>query len=135
MIIKAAFTVWNGRIAPVFDVAQTVLIISSEEGRIVDRKTEDIRFIQVNERAQWLKNLSLSALICGAISRPLEKAIESLGIKVIGFVSGDSTEVIEAWLSNENLHEQFVMPGCMCRYRNRNRARGSDGRMRRCRMD
>ncbi|HEY9159722.1 MAG TPA: NifB/NifX family molybdenum-iron cluster-binding protein [Desulfomonilia bacterium] len=135
MIIKAAFTVWNGRIAPVFDVAQTVLIISAENGRIIDQKTEDIRLVQVNERAQWLKDLSLSALICGAISRSLEKAIESLGIKVIGFVSGDSSEVIEAWLGNENLHEQFVMPGCMCRYRNRQRTRGSGGRMRRCRMD
>jgi|WetSurMetagenome_2_1015567.scaffolds.fasta_scaffold452715_3 predicted Fe-Mo cluster-binding NifX family protein len=134
MINKTAFSVWNGRIAPVFDVAQTVLIISVENGRIVDQNTEDIRFVQVYERAKWLKDLSVTALICGAISRPLEKAIECFGINVIGFVSGESKEVIEAWLKNENLHEQFVMPGCMCRYRNQNRTRGSAGRIRRCRM-
>ena len=134
MINKTAFTVWNSRIAPVFDVAQTVLIISAENGRIVEQNTEDIRLVQVFERAQWLKDISVTALICGAISRPLEKVIKRLGINVTGFVSGESKEVIEAWLNNKNLYEQFAMPGCMYRYRNQNRTRGSGGRMRRCRM-
>ena len=31
MINKTAFSVWNNRIAPVFDVAQTVLIIGADK--------------------------------------------------------------------------------------------------------
>jgi len=117
----AAFSVWNGRIAPVFDVAQSIAIINADNGQTIEQKLEDIRKILDFERVEWLKDKSVSVLVCGAISRHLEESITNSGIKVISFISGESEKVIRAWLNNEELHSGFTMPGCMrrnqCRFR------------------
>jgi hypothetical protein len=33
--MKAAFTVWNNRIAPVFDVARQIRVVEAECGRVI----------------------------------------------------------------------------------------------------
>lgn len=136
MVKRAAFSVWNSRIAPVFDVAQTIVIIEADKGQIISQQLEEIKYVQGFSRAEWLKDKSVSALVCGAISRSLEEVMMRSGIDVNGFISGEIGQVMDAWLRNENLHELFAMPGCMCRQRLRVRgSRNATGRIRRCRMD
>jgi predicted Fe-Mo cluster-binding NifX family protein len=53
----------------------------------------------------------VGTLICGAISRPVQEALATRDLRVIGFVAGDLEQVIAAW-QNGSLDETYSMPGC-----------------------
>ena len=50
MKMKAAFAVWNNRIAPVFDVAREIRLVETESGRIVRERDEKLLRIRVMKR-------------------------------------------------------------------------------------
>lgn len=117
--MKAAFAIWNDRIAPVFDVAGRVSLIEAEKGEVLARSVhalpeEDQGFA----RAEWLARMGVQCLICGAISKRLEDLIASRGIRVIPFVAGDSETILREWLAGGSIRRSFSMPGC---WRGRNR--------------
>ena len=110
--MKVAFSVWDNRIAPVFDVARLLHIVHSEAGRIVGESDETIVNDGPTQRALHLVELGVSTLICGGISRQLLRAISAYGICVIPFIAGDLQEVIQAQLAGTILREEYSMPGC-----------------------
>jgi len=115
--MKAAFSAWNKRVAPVFDVARRVSVIEADSGRIVSETDEKLASQLPVERALRLADLGVDTLVCGAISRPLRDLIAAKGIRVIPFVSGDLAEVINAWISGRLETRSFTMPGCCGRGR------------------
>jgi len=119
--MKAAFSVWENRIAPVFDVSRQILLVQTKSGRIVDESLETMADTMPSQKAVCLAELDVETLVCGAISRPLQDMIAAYGIRVIPFVAGDLREVIGAWLSGKGEIEFFSMPGC-CRRKRRVRA-------------
>ncbi len=110
--VKAAFSCWNGRIAPVFDSARQVRIVEATGGRVVAEKPEELSLDLPVQKAQRLAERGVSVLVCGAISRPLQAMVSSLGIRVIPFVAGDLPAVIQAWLKGTLPGHAFAMPGC-----------------------
>jgi predicted Fe-Mo cluster-binding NifX family protein len=114
---KAAFSVWDERIAPVFDVARQLLLVEGVGGGIISEtgKTFDDDFYL--RKALILADLGIDVLICGAISRPLAEAVAAYGIRVIPFVAGEVHEVKGAWLSGRLDTRRFAMPGCCGRRR------------------
>ncbi len=109
---RAAFSLWNDRIAPVFDVARNLLIVDAatgaETGRIERRFSGD----SPQERAMRLASLQVEQLVCGAITRDTADALQDRGIQVVSFVSGELEQVVQAWLQG-HLHERSLhMPGC-----------------------
>jgi len=121
--MKAAFSVWDNRIAPVFDVARRIQIVEVESGRIINKTVEELREDLPAQKALHLVDLGIGTLVCGAISRPLQTMIADYGLKVVPFVSGDLNEVIRAWQDGVLEGNRFAMPGC-CR-RGRRRFRGN----------
>ncbi len=119
--MKAAFSVWDNRIAPVFDVARQILLVETSSGRIVDESLETMPDTMPSRKAVSLAELDVETLVRGAISRPLQDMIAAYGIRVIPFVAGDLREVIDAWLAGKVEIDLFSMPGC-CRRKRRNRA-------------
>lgn len=114
--MKVALTVWNGRIAPVFDVAGQLLIVDEEQDlkngiECVMAETECLP-----ARVTRLKRLGAEALICGAISRPARMLAESQGIRIYGFISGSLEDVFTAWRNHELGRKDFAMPGCARRH-------------------
>ena len=114
--MKIALTVWNGRIAPVFDVAGRLLIVDDGQDlkdgmECVMAETECLP-----ARITRLKRLGADILVCGAISRPARMLAENQGIRIHGFISGDLEDVFEAWRNNKLDHESFAMPGCARRH-------------------
>lgn len=109
---KAAFSVWDNRIAPVFDVARQLLLVEGDGGRVISEtgRTFDDDFPL--RKALILADLGIDILICGAISRPLADAIAAYGIRLIPFVAGELHEVKGAWLSGKLDIRRFAMPGC-----------------------
>jgi len=121
--MKAAFAVWDKRIAPVFDVARQIHLVEAEVGNILAETQESIPEEMTTQKALRLAQLGAETLVCGAISRPTQAMVEAYGIRVIPFVAGDLREVIHAWLSDSLENGLFAMPGC-CGRRGRKRFQG-----------
>ena len=117
---KTAFSYWDDRIAPVFDVGHLVMVVASEKGVISEEVQVVLDGALPAQKAMQLKELGVSQLVCGAISRPMQDMIATYGIEVHSFVSGLLREVIEAFLDGSLQELRFSMPGC--------RRRGLGGR-------
>lgn len=124
--MKAAFAVWDDRIAPVFDVARHVHLVEADSGRIVAESEKDLPEDVVAQKARRLAEFGVGTLVCGAISGPVQDAVAAFGIRVVPFVAGDLREVVQAWLSGDLKGDRFAMPGCGGQ--RRRRFRGGRGR-------
>jgi predicted Fe-Mo cluster-binding NifX family protein len=115
--MKAAFSVWENRIAPVFDVARHILVLETKSGCIISESKKILADAMPVGKAASLTELGVSVLVCGAVSRPFQEMIEAYGIRIIPFVAGELQEVIDAWLAGKREMEMFAMPGCCGRKR------------------
>ena len=109
--MKVAFSVWNGRIAPVFDVAGTVIVREVADGKLTSDETVSISVDDAHEKINTLLNNGVSDIVCGALSMRFQVFIEDKGIKVFPFISGDIDEVCAAFVEGR-LDSSFSMPGC-----------------------
>jgi predicted Fe-Mo cluster-binding NifX family protein len=116
--MKFAVSIWNGRIAPVFDVSERCLVI---EGTRPGDGGESIALPMgdATARADFLESLGVSALVCGAISRECEEALLARGIETVSFVAGPIEKVLLAWRAGILTNGRFSMPGCGCPRRRR----------------
>ena len=124
--MKIALTIWNGRIAPVFDVAGQALLIETQDRR----KMREIPMVlpenSLTDKIQRLKDHGVALLICGAISREAMQLAQGNGIEVHGFIAGDVQDVWTAWRDDRLNTDGFAMPGCgqrrrcCCRGKHRN---------------
>jgi predicted Fe-Mo cluster-binding NifX family protein len=115
--MKTAISVYDNRVAPVFDTAREVCLVEKTEGggltKIFCRFEDD----DIADKITWLSKSGVKRLVCGAISMPLQQAMASAGIVLVPFVCGDLEEVIDT-LSKGNIEVQaFNMPGCCGRRR------------------
>jgi len=117
--MTVAFAVWDDRISPVFDTAETLLVVQMEAGRVAGRREEPIQGALPGEKAARLKALGVGTLVCGAISRPLADIIAAEGIRLVPFVAGSVEEVIAAYTRGVLPAPTFAMPGCGRRRRGR----------------
>lgn len=122
--MKAALTVWDGRVSPVFDVSREALILTIENGAVVARCSEKIETPTAALKLDLLIELGVETLICGAISEPLHHELTTKGVKVICFVAGEIDEVMATFLADGLPTPALSMPGCCGR---QNRFRGGRG--------
>jgi predicted Fe-Mo cluster-binding NifX family protein len=116
-MMKTAFAYWDDRIAPVFDIARRIHVVEADSGRIVAETGEVLADDLPVQKAHRLVELGVGTLVCGAISRPFHETVAAYGIRVIPFVAGDLSDVIQAWLIGNLESDTFVMPGCSGRGR------------------
>ncbi len=120
--MRLAITVWNGRIAPVFDVAGTLRLVEISGDAITqDQMVKYPRDGGMFSRVAGLVQQKIDVLVCGAVSRPVYRMLADSGIEVHSFVSGEAEEVLEALLNGSFDDAAFFMPGC-------GRGRGGQGR-------
>ena len=110
--MKIALTVWNGRIAPVFDVSRQLLVLTPDDEVAAPGKMVAWSGDTPAARLAVLRERGIKVLICGAISQPARLEAESMGIEVNGFIAGDVNEVLAAWRRGELASGSFAMPGC-----------------------
>ncbi|MGC9421914.1 MULTISPECIES: NifB/NifX family molybdenum-iron cluster-binding protein [Vibrio] len=123
--MKVALTIWNNRISPVFDVAQHVLLLEAQQSVIQQQQVVDLPVDSAINKLTFLVSQKVDLLICGAISRSLQLAIEEQGINVYPFCSGEVSELIECWQKDQLERVSFAMPGCGKRRRIRQRTQGN----------
>jgi len=107
-----ALSIWNDRIAPVFDVALHLLLIEIEGQKIVRQSLEELPSRSIMEKIIKLQQLGIDNLMCGAVSREVNSFLDIYGINVTAFISGDIQEIIQLYLSGNFDEAEFAMPGC-----------------------
>jgi predicted Fe-Mo cluster-binding NifX family protein len=117
-VMKVAITCWQGRVSPVLDVASKALLVTLEGDREAMRQEVSIEGTSALHRARHMLRLGVNTVICGAVSRPLELALGSVGLEMIANVCGQVDEVLKAYIAERLDDETYLMPGC-CRQRRR----------------
>ena len=110
--MSIAVTDWNGRVSPVFDVAQHVVIEQQDGAGLWQRSEEPLPGERGEERIEYLLALGVSELVCGAISRHVRQYGIRCGLVSHSFVSGPVDAVLEARREGRLAEPPFVMPGC-----------------------
>ena len=110
--MKVIIPYWQGRISPVFDVAENFYLIEIRNGREFSRKNIVVYRKEPFARAAEFTALDIEVLICGAISNVQEIALRNAGIQVFAFICGDTEAVITAFIKGELPNGRFKMPGC-----------------------
>lgn len=126
--MKLAVTVWNDRIAPLFDVARSVLIVETigYGGEVTQLGTAVLPQGTLDDKIALLRSWEIDALICGAISRECEILVLAAGIELDAYVAGAVQEILQAWRLGILRQRRYSMPGCACpRHRCRGRGRGN----------
>lgn len=125
--MKIAISVWEKRVAPVFDVSRQFLIVDIKNNHETSRWEEMVSETELLSRTGHVVGLGVQVLICGAISRPLEQMLVSAGVQVIPHICGLVEEVLQAFMARRLNENMFLMPGCCGR---RHRFQGGFGRER-----
>jgi len=110
--MKIALTVWEDRISPVFDVANTLLLAEIANGEVLNRQFAAFNPVISSRLAEMLKQMGISVLICGAISEVPANIIAVNGIELIPFISGNADRVIDSFAKGKPIIPAFSMPGC-----------------------
>lgn len=118
--MKIGMTIWGNRISPVFDSAQTILLATVKNGEIVSEAKEFIPGNIPTNLAKMLVAKEIDTLICGAISEQPARIIESAGITLVSFVTGNAEKLLHAYARGGSV-ERFQMPGCGSNYREKKR--------------
>ncbi len=110
--MKIALPVWENRMAPVFDAADQWILCQAEDKSWRVEAVKDFHSSLPERKVQELIDQDLSLLICGAIPYRLERFLTESGCGVISFVTGETDEVLQAWMENRLDDPRFRMPGC-----------------------
>jgi len=110
--MRAAIPTWNDHVSPVFDVARRLIVVDIEDDTVVDYTEVSLESLSPVGRVRRLVDECVDVLICGAISRPLERMAASVGVTVIPYTCGLVEEVLSAFLSGRLTEQCFLMPGC-----------------------
>jgi predicted Fe-Mo cluster-binding NifX family protein len=119
--MRVAIPLWQGRVSPVFDEANRILLIDIYGSQEHHRQEEFLMARNPFERAQLLPRLGVDLLICGMISQMQQTALSSAGIRIIPHICGRMEEVIAALLDGRIESGALLMPGCGGHKRLRNR--------------
>ena len=110
--MKVALSVWKEDISTVFDSADQLLVLELDGADCRKQTVIRLNAADVLGRANQIKEKQIDVLICGAISRSLENALTSQGIRVYAFVRGSVEEVYAAYKKGELDQAIYALPGC-----------------------
>jgi hypothetical protein len=125
-IMKTAISLYRNRIAPLFDVAESFLLLNPTQSD--DRKIIlSMPKVCVAEKCLRLHEHGVSVLLCGALSSVWLKHLTGLGVEIHAFLTGDANEVFQTFLRDGSSGlDRYAMPGCgyaSCGLRRRQRRR------------
>lgn len=109
--MRVAVTVWEDTVSTVCDFSNRLLVMDIEGGKIQQKSFVPFGSGMLPERVNRLGTLGVDVLLCGAISRPLERMIRASGVKVIPGLRGSIDEVVGAYLKGDLSDARFTLPG------------------------
>lgn len=112
--MRLAVPVWEGRVAPLFDVARRLMVVDVIAGEATFTK---VYAIGGSSRQRVVSELCVDVLICGAISRELEDGLVASGVEVVAEIRGVVGDVVRAHTQGSLVQPSYLMPGCHGRRR------------------
>jgi predicted Fe-Mo cluster-binding NifX family protein len=110
--MKVAVTIWENRISPVFDASRRLLLADLRRKGVTSRSYLVFDPEQPMQLVKMLKSQGVSVLICGAVSQIPATLIQTGGITLLPFITGEVNRVLEAYASGKPLAPTYMMPGC-----------------------
>ncbi len=110
--MKLAMPVWDDCISTVLDFSDCLLVIDSESGVINNRSMVSFAGNTMVEKVARLRELDIQVLLCGAVSRSMERMIMALGMDIVPFLKGRVDDVLSAYFSGRLIEPGFMLPGC-----------------------
>ncbi len=129
--MKLAIAIHEGRVSPVLDVAERLLVITFAGRAETARCEEAMPAADLAARAKRIRELGIDTLICGALSRPLEMLLSTAGVRLLARTCGPIDEILRAFREGRLADAAFTMPGCCGRGRGGGRRGPVRGRCRR----
>jgi len=112
MSLKTAIIAWNGRVAPVFDLAPDYYLFEDSTdqtgGNLVPRNFKAAGWAS---KVEELVKEKVQKVVCGALCRRCAQTMEDNGIQVVSGIAGDVAELHQKGLENIESLEEYQMPG------------------------
>ena len=99
--MKIAIPTFATRVSPRFDCAQSVLVVTIDEGGEPGRQELTASDWAPHERINRLLELGVDTIICGGIDRWSAAALQSAGVTVYGWVTGEVEDALSALLQGD----------------------------------
>ena len=109
--MKIAIPINGCCVAPTFDFAGQLLLVSYKNGILSEQNKIDFTEKFPPLRAAGLKKLKVNTLLCGAISNLLATMVWHQGINIVSGVSGDAETVLNNFLRRGNPVPPHTLPG------------------------
>lgn len=107
----------SGRISPVFESAQTLLVLQCCR-RAVTVERQIALPADLAAKAEMLLQQELCHVISGAIANETLEYLKLRGIMLVPFAAGDWRQVAEAFVAaRRHLNAKHILPGCRRHYR------------------
>ena len=110
--MKVAIPVYGNYVSNVFDFAHKLLLVDIKNGKETERNEVRLERLSLQQRAEKLKSLGVDVLVCGAISQVLANIVTQSGIEILPYVTGNTENVLGAYITGQLIRPEFRMPGC-----------------------
>lgn len=104
-------TVWGDRVSPVFEAAQSILLVELDSETTAGNHLQIFNVSSCSMIHELLVEQQVQVIICGAICRRSRLQLELMGVRVIGFISGKVEQILDCYVHDRDV-SAFVMPGC-----------------------
>lgn len=108
---RIALPVFMGRISPVLDTCDMLLLPEPGSKKQVVYRTIPMKGLSIYERTSEMKKLGIQFIICGAVSQSFYNLIKESGIDVRCGINGEIEEVVQAYCDGKLDQHRFRMPG------------------------
>ena len=96
--MKIAIPTFATRVSPRFDCAQSILVVTIENGEASERQELTADNWAPHERINRLLELGVDTVICGGIDRWSVASLQSAGVTVYGWITGEIEDALAAML-------------------------------------
>ena len=110
--MKVAIPVYGNYVSNVFDFAHKLLLVDIKNGKETSRREIQIESLFLSQRSEKMRSLGVNVLICGAISQALASLVMQAGIEVLPYITGNTENVLDAYITGQLIRSEFKMPGC-----------------------
>ncbi len=99
--MKIAIPTFSTRVSPRFDCAQSVLVVTIDEGETPGRQELTVGHWAPHERVNRLLELGVDTIVCGGIDRWSAASLQSAGVTIYGWVTGEAEDALSALLRGD----------------------------------
>ena len=108
---KVAIPTFGTRVSPRFDCALAILVVAVEDGKPTEREQLSASGWARHERINKLRELGVDTVVCGGIDCWSVGSLQSAGVTVYGWVTGEIEDALVALLRGDLDSEAMIEPG------------------------